>query len=116
MADALAFLPTDQQPGDYRVLWIGDPRALPQPGWELSGGVAYALSNDGAPDIRDTWAGDATRSEDLVAEALGLATSGESARLGRMLGADERALHRGAAAGRAPGQRDAGVPAAVGRC
>ena len=86
MADALAFLPTDQQPGDYRILWIGDPRALPQPGWELSGGVAYALSNDGAPDIRDTWAGDATRSEDLVAQALGLAASGESARLGRMLG------------------------------
>ena len=48
--------------------------------------MAYALSNDGAPDIRDSWAGDATRSEDLVAQALGLAASGESARLGRMLG------------------------------
>jgi GT2 family glycosyltransferase len=86
MADALAFLPTDQQPGDYRILWIGDPRALPQPGWELTAGVAYALSNNGAPDIRDAWADAPTRSEDLVAEALGLATSGESARLGRMLG------------------------------
>jgi hypothetical protein len=86
MADALAFLPTDQQPGDYRILWIGDPRALPQPGWELTSGVAYALSNNGPPDVRDAWAGDPTRSEDLVAGALGLATSGESARLGRMLG------------------------------
>ncbi len=85
VADALGFLPTDQQPGDYRVLWIGDPRALPQPGWELTGGVAYALSNNGAPDVRDAWTGDPTRSEDLVADALGLATSGESARLGRML-------------------------------
>jgi hypothetical protein len=86
MADALAFLPTGQQPGDYRILWIGDPRALPQPGWELTGGVAYALSNNGAPDVRDAWTGDPTHAEDLVADALGLATSGESARLGRMLG------------------------------
>jgi GT2 family glycosyltransferase len=86
MADALAFLPTASPPGDYRILWIGDPRALPQPGWELTAGVAYALSTNGAPDVRDAWAGDPTRSEDLVATALGLATRGESARLGRMLG------------------------------
>ncbi len=86
VADALAFLPTDQQPGDYRVLWVGDPRALPQPGWELADGIAYALSTNGAPDVRDAWAGDPSRSERLVADALGLATTGQSTRLGRMLG------------------------------
>jgi hypothetical protein len=85
-ADALAFLPAAQQPGDYRILWIGDPRALPQPGWKLADGVAYAVSQNGAPDIRDAWRGDPTRSERLVADALGLATTGQTSRLGRMLG------------------------------
>jgi hypothetical protein len=85
-ADALAFLPSAQAPGDYRVLWVGDPRALPQPGWTLADGVAYGLSEDGAPDIGDTWRGDPTRSERLVADALHLATTGETSRLGRMLG------------------------------
>jgi hypothetical protein len=68
------------------VLWVGDPRALPQPGWKLADGVAYSLSSDGAPDIRDTWRDAPTRSEQLVADALGLAATGQSARLGRMLG------------------------------
>src|SRR5262249_3404746 len=85
-ADALAFLPSSQPPGDYRILWVGDPRALPQPGWKLADGVAYSLSSDGAPDIRDTWRDAPTRSEQLVADALGLATTGQSSRLGRMLG------------------------------
>src|SRR5207344_545965 len=83
-SDALAFLPSGQVPGDYRILWVGDPRALPQPGWRLADGVAYSLSENGAPDVRDAWAGDPTRSERLVADALQLATTGESARLGRM--------------------------------
>jgi hypothetical protein len=84
--DALSFLPAEQQPGDYRILWVGDPRAVPLPGWRLTDGVAYALSQNGGADIRDAWAGDATRSEELVAQALNLATTGESSRLGRMLG------------------------------
>ena len=85
-ADALAFLPSGQAPGDYRILWVGDPRALPQPGWKLADGVAYGLSENGAPTIGDTWRGEPTRSERLVADALQLATTGETSRLGRMLG------------------------------
>src|SRR5205823_10852272 len=84
-ADALAFLPNSQTPGDYRILWVGDQRALPQPGWKLADGVAYALSHNGAPTIRDAWTNDATRSERLVADALRLATGAESTRLGRMV-------------------------------
>jgi GT2 family glycosyltransferase len=85
-ADALAFLPSGQVPGDYRILWVGDPRALPQPGWKLVDGVAYGLSEDGPPTVRDRWRGEPTRSEQLVADALQLATTGETSRLGRMLG------------------------------
>jgi GT2 family glycosyltransferase len=84
--DALAFLPTAQTPGDYRILWLGDPRALPSPGWRLSDGVAYTLSENGAPDIRYMWGTDASRSETLIADAIDLAVRGETSRLGRMLG------------------------------
>jgi GT2 family glycosyltransferase len=85
-ADALAFLPSAQVPGDYRILWVGDPRALPQPGWKLADGVAYGLSENGAPTVRDRWRGEPTRSEQLVADAFQLAATGETSRLGRMLG------------------------------
>jgi GT2 family glycosyltransferase len=86
VADALAFLPSSSKPGDYRTLWLGDPRALPQPGWRLADGVAYSLSQNGAPDVRDLWPGDPSKSERLIPDALQLAVTGESSRLGRMLG------------------------------
>jgi hypothetical protein len=50
----LAFLP-DSHSGDYRVLWVGAPDALPLASRPLSSGIAYATSYDGEPDVTDQW-------------------------------------------------------------
>jgi GT2 family glycosyltransferase len=50
----LAFLPNSQS-GDYRVMWVGYPDALPLAGRELHPGVAYGTSFDGPPGPADLW-------------------------------------------------------------
>ena len=42
--------------GDYRVLYLGDPRLIPFPSTDLGDGVAMALVDNGAADLRDRWA------------------------------------------------------------
>ncbi|HEX4082612.1 MAG TPA: hypothetical protein VHX40_06560, partial [Acidimicrobiales bacterium] len=39
----------------YRVLWLGDPRALPTGGWSVDPGLAYATSEQGTPDATNLW-------------------------------------------------------------
>ena len=41
--------------GDYRVLYLGDPRLIPFPSQDLGDGVAMALVGDGPADQRDRW-------------------------------------------------------------
>ena len=41
--------------GDYRVLYLGDPRLIPFPSIDLGEGVAMALVDDGGADLRDRW-------------------------------------------------------------
>jgi GT2 family glycosyltransferase len=53
-SDAL-FLPGSQG-GDYRVLWVGAPAALPLTSRPLQAGVAYATSFDGQPSLPDDFA------------------------------------------------------------
>ncbi|HEX6392447.1 MAG TPA: glycosyltransferase [Acidimicrobiales bacterium] len=53
-ASELPFLP-DTAHGDYRVLWVGSPDALPLAGYQLSTGVAYGTSYDGPPNLGDLW-------------------------------------------------------------
>ena len=42
--------------GDYRVLYLGDPRLIPFPSDDLGDGVAMAVVDDGRTDSRDRWA------------------------------------------------------------
>jgi GT2 family glycosyltransferase len=71
---------------DFRVLWVGDPRALPVPGWTLTDGLAYGLTQGGSATLGDLWPGEATASEQLLADALADAANGQTNRLGRMVG------------------------------
>ncbi|HEX9260523.1 MAG TPA: hypothetical protein VF855_13370, partial [Acidimicrobiales bacterium] len=85
LSTPLSFLPTQRTPGAYRILWTGDPRALPAPGWRLVDGVAYGLSDDGAPTLLQHWTDAPGRGEQALAEALLQATSGATDRLGHLL-------------------------------
>ena len=85
LADSLVQLPTDPESGDYRVLWIGSPDMIPAGQWEYSDGIGVAITDDGAPTVRDRWAGAPSEVETEVLSALGQMARGETVRGGRLL-------------------------------
>ena len=77
--------PQARQDGAFRVLWVGDPRALPLDGWRLGDGLSYATSRNGAPDAADLLPGSTSGATREIARSLRLAERGDTARLGRLL-------------------------------
>jgi hypothetical protein len=71
--------------GAFRVLWVGDPDALPLTGWKLSEGTAYATSRNGPPVATDNLPGAPSGATLQIKEALIQATRGDTSRLGRLL-------------------------------
>ncbi len=71
----------------YRVLWLGDPRALPLGGWAIGPGLAYATSTDGTPSLADLWPPASPGRAGRLATALRVAMRGETVQLGRALSA-----------------------------
>jgi GT2 family glycosyltransferase len=71
--------------GDYNVLFVGDPRLLPVPSTEYRDGVAWAIVDDGALDVRDRWAAPSNDAADLVTGALDQMSSASTLRAGRLL-------------------------------
>jgi GT2 family glycosyltransferase len=69
----------------YRVLWLGDPQALPSGSWAIGPGLAYATSTDGTPTLLDLWTPASPGSAGQLAPALRIAMRGETVRLGQAL-------------------------------
>jgi GT2 family glycosyltransferase len=82
---ALGFIDDEHEEQDFRVLWLGDPAALPLGSWELGDGLAYATTDDGTPRLEDLLVGSDDGRTGLLAEAVDLARTGQTARLGRLL-------------------------------
>jgi GT2 family glycosyltransferase len=71
--------------GGYRVLWLGDPRVLPIPGWTVAPGLAAATSTDGLPNGATLFAPpNAGAASDLL-HAVDLALHGQTVHLGQLL-------------------------------
>ncbi len=87
LARSVAWMPPLAEQGAFRVLWIGDPAALPLDGWPLDGeaGVAYASSRNGPPDVSDLWPGPPSDATRAMGDAVKVARQGGTARLGRLL-------------------------------
>jgi len=71
--------------GGFRVLWLGDPAALPIGGWSVAPGLAYATSEDGTPGATDLWAPASPGPAATLAQAVDLATEGRTSHLGLLL-------------------------------
>lgn len=80
----LGFLP-DARGGDYRVLWVGAPGAIPLRSAYLADGVAYATSFDGLPDATDQWATRTGGATPQLATDLRLASGRLTTKLGHLL-------------------------------
>ena len=72
-------------PSSYRILWLGDPAALPLGGWSVGSGLAYATTENGAPDSHDLFAPASPGPAAQLASAVNLARRGETVHLGRLL-------------------------------
>ncbi len=85
LAQLLSWMPERQADGEFRVLWAGDPEALPLDGWRLGDGLAYASSRGGPPDVTDQWPSSDQGSTGLLRDALDVARRDETSRLGHLL-------------------------------
>jgi GT2 family glycosyltransferase len=87
VARSVGWMPAQAEAGAFRVLWLGDPEALPLDGWALDGepGMAYATSRNGPPDVTDLWPGPPSTATEAMGDAVGVAREGGTARLGRLL-------------------------------
>jgi GT2 family glycosyltransferase len=81
----LAFLSNRGHTEVSRVLWLGDPRALPVGGWSVEPGLAYALTPDTLPDTAQVLTPAGPGPAALVAGAVRLALNGGTVHLGRLL-------------------------------
>ena len=78
-----ALLNAEDEP--FRVLWLGSSRMLPAAGWRLDDDSAYATTSGGYPTVLDRFAGPAPGATPVLADALDLATSRRTNRLGQIL-------------------------------
>jgi hypothetical protein len=71
--------------GAFRVLWLGDPRALNQGSWSAGDGLAYATSENGAPNATWSWNAADPGPARSLANSVNLARAGKTNRLGQLL-------------------------------
>ena len=81
----LSFLANPGPTDAARVLWLGDPRALPVGGWSVEPGLAYGLTSEDLPDTSQVLTPAGPGPAVLVADAVRLATSGGTVHLGQLL-------------------------------
>jgi len=84
-ATAWMTAPTVARQGDFRVLWLGDPRAVLGAGWQAVPGLAYTISVDGVPDTTGLWPPADPGAAGAVGAAVRAAVDGSTVRLGSLL-------------------------------
>lgn len=84
-AQSLSWMGAKSASGAFRVLWLGDARALTQGSWAAGDGLAYATSGDGSPDARWLWSAPGPGPAAGLSAAVDLARSSRTDQLGRLL-------------------------------
>ncbi len=85
LQSVLSSFPVDPAEGDYRILWIGDPAAMPVAAWTYQPGVGYAITDDGPLYLEERYSGTPTSVEQEVAAAMRQMSGGFTLRGGRLL-------------------------------
>ncbi len=84
-AQTVNWMSAQRRAGAFRVLWLGDPRALPQASWPAGGGLAYATSEGGPPDATLLWDAPSPGPAALLARDVTEASTGLTDQLGSLL-------------------------------
>jgi GT2 family glycosyltransferase len=84
-ASVLGFALADPHHGDYRVLWVGAPNALPLAGYQMQPGLSFATSFDGEPGAADLWVSGRQGSVAELASDLRLIADRSTTKAGHLL-------------------------------
>jgi len=88
-AQAVSWMHAETRAGSFRVLWLGDPRALVGLSWAASSdGLAYTTSVDGPPSELASWVAPDPRPAGAIVGGLALMQRGGTDQLGRLLAPD----------------------------
>jgi hypothetical protein len=71
--------------GGYRVLWLGDPAALPVAGWSVAPGLAAATTMNGLPGGNTLFSPPNSGTSDVLLTDVETALQGRTVRLGDLL-------------------------------
>lgn len=85
LTESLKTLPDASQSGQYRTLYLGDPRVVPASPTNLGWGIAYSVTTGVEPRLEDGWEPSRTRATDQLEVALRGIVRGQTARAGRLL-------------------------------
>lgn len=83
--DTVLSVPVPAGAGAGRVLWLGDPAALPLPGWQVRRGFSLAVSTGALPDARRLALSANPGQATAIAAAIASAEAGDTVRLGHLL-------------------------------
>ena len=75
----------EQIEGPSRVLWLGDPAVMPVDTQQSGGGVNYAVTEGGTPDVVGRYAPGNYGLNDEIGARLDLVVQGQTSNLGRLL-------------------------------
>jgi len=84
VAESLSTL-TPSYEGGYRVLWLGDPAALPIAGWNVSPGLSAATTMNGLPGGSTLFSPPNAGTSDVLLNDVRTALEGRTVRLGDLL-------------------------------
>ncbi len=85
LASVLDQLPPAAPAGDYRILWLGDPRLIPVAPWAYAPGIGYAISDSGPLTLDEAWPGIPSETEQELTSTIDAMRSETTLRAGRML-------------------------------
>jgi hypothetical protein len=85
LAGLFVFTKAERSKGSFRILWVGDPEALPLDGWHLTGDLAYGTTIDGPGDVTGLWPASDDGPTHLLADGIRLATTARTSRIGHLL-------------------------------
>jgi GT2 family glycosyltransferase len=84
-SQSVAWMNAKVASGSFRVLWLGDPRSLNLGSWSAGDGLAFATSENGAPDARWLWNGTSSGPAAELGTAVDEAQSDRTDRMGSLI-------------------------------
>ncbi len=89
--DSLSFISSSVHPGD-RILWLGQPSALPSASWSVTKDLAWATTTNGLPGAGNVFVPATATAGEQITNPIKMALTGQTVTLGHMLASESIAV------------------------